>query len=105
VPAGDLDLDVNNLVDDLPERSVVDEEALQAALNELADEFKTVLLMFYFQGYSYKQIAAELELPIGTVMSRLSRGKRHLRHRLFGPVTATAERPVAGIRPSNADLH
>jgi RNA polymerase sigma-70 factor (ECF subfamily) len=53
------------------------------ALNELADEFRVVLAMFYFEDYSYKEIAQELEIPMGTVMSRLSRAKSHLRQTLL----------------------
>jgi RNA polymerase sigma-70 factor (ECF subfamily) len=63
----------------------IDQEALQRALNELPDEFKIVLLLFYFEERSYREIAEELELPLGTVMSRLSRAKRHLRGKLSEP--------------------
>jgi RNA polymerase sigma-70 factor (ECF subfamily) len=60
----------------------LDREALQLALSELPDEFRLIVLMFYFEELSYKEIAEQLEIPIGTVMSRLSRGKAHLRKRL-----------------------
>lgn len=60
----------------------IDGESLQSALNLLPLEFRTVLVLFYFQNMSYQQIAEELDVPIGTVMSRLSRGKQHLRQRL-----------------------
>ena len=60
----------------------LDSETLQGVLNELPDEFRTVLVLFYFQELSYREISDELEVPIGTVMSRLSRGKKHLRQRL-----------------------
>lgn len=62
--------------------SWLDRETLQAAIAEMPDEFKLVVLMFYFEELSYKEIAVQLEIPIGTVMSRLSRGKAHLRRRL-----------------------
>jgi RNA polymerase sigma-70 factor (ECF subfamily) len=70
----------------------LDREALQLALSELPDEFRIVVLMFYFEELSYKEIAEQLELPIGTVMSRLSRGKAHLRRRLEAGVSASAGR-------------
>src|SRR5262245_38569751 len=60
----------------------IDREQLSAALAELPDEFRIVVLMFYFEELSYQEIAKELEIPIGTVMSRLSRAKSHLRRRL-----------------------
>jgi RNA polymerase sigma-70 factor (ECF subfamily) len=65
----------------------VDTEQLQSALNALGDEFKIVVLMFYFEGRSYREISGLLEIPLGTVMSRLARGKSHLR-RLLGDAEA-----------------
>ena len=64
------------------QQTPLDDEGLQLALDSLPEEFRTVLLLFYFEDMSYREIAERLELPIGTVMSRLSRGKRHLRQRL-----------------------
>ncbi len=64
------------------QRAPLDDEGLQLALNSLPEEFRTVLLLFYFEDLSYREIAERLELSIGTVMSRLSRGKQHLRQRL-----------------------
>lgn len=60
----------------------LDSEELQAILNELPEEYKTPLILFYFQEFSYKEIAAQLDVPMGTVMSRLARGKSILRRRL-----------------------
>jgi RNA polymerase sigma-70 factor (ECF subfamily) len=82
IPAGTLEYDIE-AEDRLPIDSEIDGERLQAALNELADEFRIVLAMFYFEECSYKEIAEQLGVPIGTVMSRLARAKSHLRKRLL----------------------
>jgi RNA polymerase sigma-70 factor (ECF subfamily) len=63
------------------EDSLIHQE-LQAILNELPEEFRTPLVLYYFEEFTYKQIAQQMEIPIGTVMSRLARAKKHLRHRL-----------------------
>ena len=75
----------------------LDAEELQLLLNEMPEEFRTTVVLFYFQGHSYKEIAEQMETPIGTVMSRLSRGKAYLRSRLLqrlgndAPATATTD--------------
>ncbi len=55
---------------------------VQAALDQLEPEFRSVVLMFYFEQLSYTEIAESLEIPMGTVMSRLSRAKSHLKRSL-----------------------
>lgn len=68
--------------------------SVQEALAELPEEFRSTLILYYFDDQSYKEIAELLDIPIGTVMSRLSRGKAHLRQRLlpdFAPATADQE--------------
>ena len=62
----------------------VDSERLQAALSQLPDEHRTIVLMFYMEELSYKEIAEALDVPMGTVMSRLSRAKSRLRELLKG---------------------
>jgi len=57
--------------------------SVQEALNELPEEFRATIILFYFDDLSYKDIAQLLDVPIGTVMSRLSRGKAHLRQKLL----------------------
>lgn len=57
-------------------------DRLQAVIQELPMEFRVPLLMFYFEDRSYRDIADQLELPLGTVMSRLSRAKAQLRRKL-----------------------
>ncbi|MDB5344613.1 MAG: sigH [Schlesneria sp.] len=63
-------------------------ELLQEALLELAEEFRSPLVLYYFEEFSYQDIAQQMGVPIGTVMSRLSRGKAYLKRRL----TETTER-------------
>jgi RNA polymerase sigma-70 factor (ECF subfamily) len=63
----------------------VEPERLQAALNELPELFRTPLILFYFEDFSYRDIAEQMDLPIGTVMSRLNRAKAFLRERLAPP--------------------
>ena len=51
---------------------------IRAALEELADEFREVIVMRDIEGLSYKEIAAAADVPIGTVMSRLARARGKL---------------------------
>lgn len=67
------------LPDSLPE---IEPEQLQAALNELPEVYRTPIILFYFEGFGYREIAEQMNLPIGTVMSRLARAKGFLRSRL-----------------------
>lgn len=84
-PACELELSIENIPDNAHEETDIDQERLQAALDGLPDDFKLVLMLFYFERCSYREIAERLDLPIGTVMSRLSRAKSHLRAKLFEP--------------------
>ena len=79
--AANLELDIGLIPEEISELEV-DSERLQNALNELPDEFRLVLVMFYFDRCSYKEIAKELGIAQGTVMSRLARAKRQLRYKL-----------------------
>jgi RNA polymerase sigma-70 factor (ECF subfamily) len=82
IAAANVELLVQDAADLTPDVDQIDREELTTALAELPAEFRLVLLMFYFEDLSYQQIAEQLEVPIGTVMSRLSRAKGHLRRRL-----------------------
>ena len=64
----------------------VEPERLQKVLNELPEGFRTPVILFYFEEFSYREIAEQMDLPLGTVMSRLARAKAYLRERLIQPV-------------------
>ena len=75
-------------VGDLPcreseEPPEIDTERLRQALDELEEGFRTPVILFYFEEFSYRDIAEQMELPIGTVMSRLARAKAYLRAKLI----------------------
>ncbi len=67
----------------------LDGSLVVAALQQLDEKYRAPLAMFYLEELSYKEMAEVLGLPIGTIMSRMSRGKEILRRRLQSP-SATA---------------
>jgi RNA polymerase sigma-70 factor (ECF subfamily) len=81
-PASDGELDLAAVPGPVPEPSLVDAERLQQALDALSPEARLIVHLFYFEDQSYREIAAALDVPLGTVMSRLSRAKEQLRRRL-----------------------
>ncbi len=65
--------------DDEGENPRVDSATLQQALDQLEPNYRAPLVLFYLKELSYRDIAETLGIPIGTVMSRLSRAKNNLR--------------------------
>lgn len=65
--------------EDEGENPRVDSATLQKALDQLDPNYRAPLVLFYLKELSYRDIAETLGIPIGTVMSRLSRAKDHLR--------------------------
>lgn len=66
---------------DLADRFLSDE--VLRALEKVPIDFRLVVVLSDIYGYSYKEIARRVEIPIGTVMSRLFRGRRLLQDQLF----------------------
>ena len=59
------------------------DEDVQAALEDLPEQFRMAVLLADVEGMSYKEIAEALDIPIGTVMSRLHRGRKSLERALW----------------------
>jgi RNA polymerase sigma-70 factor (ECF subfamily) len=69
-----------------PEAEVLDsipDEAVKRALEDLPEQFRMAVLLADVEGFSYKEIAEIMDVPIGTVMSRLHRGRKQLQKRLW----------------------
>jgi RNA polymerase sigma-70 factor, ECF subfamily len=69
---------------------------LDRALNQLAQEQRQVILLVGLEEFSYVEAAAILNVPVGTVRSRLSRGRDHLRRLLDMPERAPSLTGTAG---------
>lgn len=68
-----------------PEREAINKTftpEIQTALNNLSEEFRTVVVLADLNDFSYKEIAHILGVPVGTVMSRLFRGRKMMREQL-----------------------
>lgn len=63
---------------------LADQQTLSEAVNRLKPEFKEVVLLFYYQGFSVAEIADMLGIAEGTVSSRLSRAREKLQNELKG---------------------
>ncbi len=86
--------------DPTPPPELRDEEVL-AALNEVPRNYRVVMLLADVQEFSYKEVADILQIPIGTVMSRLSRGRGLMRETMsktnIAAGFATTQKMARGI--------
>jgi RNA polymerase sigma-70 factor (ECF subfamily) len=97
----DVDVASRSAEDTLFELFTDDE--VKAALEELPESFRLPVLLADVEEFSYKEIAEMLDIPIGTVMSRLHRGRKQMQKRLadyaterglFRSTAAPAEEPL-----------
>jgi len=75
----------------------VSDSAIMGALGELPSQFKTVIYLADVEGYQYADIAAMMGTPLGTVMSRIHRGRQMLRAKLTSQLAAV---PPAQAAPA-----
>jgi RNA polymerase sigma-70 factor (ECF subfamily) len=80
--AGEQILDQDNVVERLSQDAIVD------ALSSLPHDFRDVVVLVDLGDFSYADAAQILDVPIGTVMSRLHRGRRLLKQRLAEETSA-----------------
>lgn len=83
--------------EDGAERQMDGSRALEV-LGALDETYRAPLALFYLQQHSYKEIAVILDVPIGTVMSRLSRGKEMLRKQMTAE-PSTAPKNILQLEP------
>ena len=75
-PLSEETRDVTDVSADVVNR--IDAHTVLQALGEIDGGYRAPLVLYYMEDLSYKQIAGALEIPIGTVRSRIARGKTHL---------------------------
>ncbi len=84
LPIDSLDEDTGEVPTRATQSDRLEVMDLESALRQLPDEQREVLLLVGLEEMSYAEIAAALGIPIGTVMSRLARGRERLRQIMGG---------------------
>ncbi len=77
-----------------PEQELLKKELrgkIRDALDDLPEQYRLPVFLAYGEGLSYEEVAAALDCPVGTIMSRLFRGRKILRKRLAGYVPVPAQ--------------
>ncbi len=82
----------------------MDSSVVLEALQEIEEHHRTPLVLFYLQSLSYREIAEMLEVPVGTVMSRLSRAKAALRTIVTARAAQPSDTNVVPLPPKHRNL-
>lgn len=69
---------------EMPDKSTQVENGVLGAVMELEHKYRTIIHLYYYEGYSIKEIAAILHIPTATVGTRLARGRSVLKDKLTG---------------------
>lgn len=86
----------NQLPSDEPDaHRQMDAKRAVEILQRLEEIYRAPLTLFYLQQHSYKEIAEILDVPMGTVMSRISRGKELLRNQMHEPQRSEGHNIIA----------
>ncbi len=77
----------------------IEAETLQSILDKLPEKYKSVLMLYYMEDNAYQEIADMLAVPVGTVMSRLSRAKQMMKKSLLrSEISQPQERKVIKLK-------
>lgn len=89
----------NTLVYEAPIPQHLSDEEVLLALQKIPQHYREVVLLADVEEFSYKEVAETLNIPVGTVMSRLNRGRSQLRVHLAGVAHEYGIQPQADVVP------
>jgi len=92
VELGEVENELPGLSANLVDR--LDAAAIIACVREVEEPYRAPIILFYLEDHSYAEIAQILDVPMGTVMSRLSRGRRRLQQLILKTTSSDKERTI-----------
>ena len=102
---GDVRAALGASAEDVLMETITESEIIEA-LESLPEEYRITVLLADVEGFAYKEIAEILDVPMGTVMSRLHRGRKTLQKRLleFGTARGWVDPPDPDRAPASAGI-